>query len=173
MPFHHAPVVSTTSASPPRDAAGVLVHDGAGHVLLGLQRGGWSSFSGKSEAWDATPRDTALRECDEETLYVLHDAVRACVPADPTLVSHTPSGKVFRLFEARIPMDRSVEQRFECVRRSGAHARAVGCGETRRVRWFHVHELGGVKLRRSLANDLHRLVALVGGASGGEPNDRR
>lgn len=138
--------------------AGVVVHDGAGHVLLGLQRDGWSSFAGKGEAGE-TPEQTAVRECGEETLFVLQDRLPALGP--PIMTSVTPRGVAFHLFEAKVPHDSMLPTRFDAVRRSQRFLHVKGCRETRHVRWFRVDRLHEVRLRPSFRTDLGCIVAAL------------
>lgn len=140
-------------------SAGVIVHDGKGRLLLGLQRDGWSSFSGKAEEGE-TPRQTAVRECAEETLHTLLDAPFT-IGQTPLLTSVTPSGRTFYLFEGRLPYDPDIERRFASVRSSGVYATHTGCQETRRVRWYRTDSLDRVRLRSSFHTDAARIVAAI------------
>ena len=141
-----------------RHSAGVIVHDGEGKVLLGLHRDGWTSFAGKGEGGE-TPRETALREFAEETLFVLGD--RLHVDAAPAVTSLTPSGRAFYMFSARTPHDTSLEEDFERVRQSRRYASTEGCDETCALRWFDADELSRVRVRPSFRADLDRILATV------------
>ena len=150
-----------SSAPRPAHSAGVLVHDGAGRVLLGLHRDGWTSFAGKAEPGE-TPRQTALRECGEETLFVLGDGLD--VEAAPALTSRTPSGRAFHMYAARLAREGQgaaeggVCAAFARARASGRYGGVAGCDETRELRWFEPHELDGVRVRPSFRADLARLL---------------
>lgn len=102
--------------TPERWAAGVLpvavTPEGAVVALLGkdnASKGGrWSDFAGGGEACDAAPRDTALRELDEETGGVV------CVDLEGALefTSTTPSGKTLHRYVVRVPFDEDLPKRF-------------------------------------------------------------
>ena len=136
----------------------MIVHDGEGKVLLGLHRDGWTSFAGKGEG-DETPRETAVRECAEETLFVMGG--RLDVDDAPAVTSLTPSGRAFYMFSARTPHDASLEEEFERARGSGKYASVEGCDETRALRWFDEEELASVRVRPSFRADLDRILSIV------------
>lgn len=143
--------------------AGVVLHDGDGRILLGMQRDGWSTFAGKSEG-DETPWQTARRECNEETLFVLSAKLEES-PMAELMTSSTPSGMRFHLFALQIPYDATLPTQFEDVRKSCVHAQRPGCAETRALRWFRADELvqpaAHLKLRPSFQIDVGRIVASV------------
>lgn len=140
-------------------SAGIVVHDGCGRLLLGLQRGGWSSFSGKSERAES-PKETARRECDEETLFVLRGHIAAAT-LDTPLVSTTPSGGVFHLYFLQIPHIPNLPRAFDAARRSGEFAHMDGCAETKRLSWFTQRDLPLVRLRVPFRMDLSRILECV------------
>lgn len=139
--------------------AGVIIHDGQGRLLLGLQRDGWSTFAGKGEAGE-TPRQTAMRECGEETLFVLADD-RLDVAEHPLITSTTPRGRTFHLYQARTPYDSLLPQTFDDVRTSKMYNEWRGCRETQKLGWFRVHELRTLRLRPSFRQDLDQIVAAL------------
>lgn len=142
-------------------AAGVLIHDGCGHVLLGLQRGRWSSFSGKAEPGETAAR-TAVRECNEETLYVLSDALRTVnMEAQPRLDTRTPKGNIFHLYVLRVVHDASLPDAFARVRAARTYSDASGCNETDALAWLRLDRLSRHRLRSSLRCDLARVRRIV------------
>ncbi len=104
------------SGDPGRWAAGVLpvavTPGGAVVTLLGrdhARKGGrWSDFAGGGEACDAAPRDTALRELDEET----GGLVRLRLDDALEFTSTTPSGKRLHRYVVRVPFDEDLPARF-------------------------------------------------------------
>jgi 8-oxo-dGTP pyrophosphatase MutT (NUDIX family) len=140
-------------------SAGVLIHDGRGHVLLGLQRGRWASFSGKAEPGE-TPAQTATRECHEETLFVLGERLRD-LDAHPRLESITPKGHVFHLYVLRLEHDAALPGAFERVRAAQTYRTAAGCNETDALMWLRWDDLPRLRLRSSLRNDLARVRRIV------------
>lgn len=165
MRSHRREAAAPFSSAPrPAHSAGVLVHDGAGRVLLGLHRDGWTSFAGKAEPGE-TPRQTALRECGEETLFVLGDGLE--VEEAPALTSRTPSGRAFHMYAARLARGGRGERAdagddvcaaFARARASGRYGGVEGCDETRELRWFEAHDLDRVRVRPSFRADLARLL---------------
>ena len=145
-------------ACPPamRHAAGMLIHDGKGMVLLGLHREGWTTFSGKMMEGE-TPYETALRECHEETAYSIDVCDRE---ADRPMLSTSPRGLQFYLYPVRVPFDRSVPGRFRANLARYSHL--PECRETRRLAWFHWDRLPR-RLRPSFAKDLDAMRAHVYG----------
>jgi 8-oxo-dGTP pyrophosphatase MutT (NUDIX family) len=152
----------------PPHGAGVLVHDGHRRLLLGLHRDGWTTFAGKAEPGE-TPQETALRECGEETLFVLPASLS--LSAEPLFTSRTPGGRPFYLYgvAGRI-FDKeaaALPGTFAAVRRSRRYAATPGCGETRALRWFGFDELRTARLRPSFRTDVQRIVAVLEGEEGG------
>ena len=125
-------------------------------MLLGLQRGGWSSFSGKSERGE-NPEETAKRECDEETLFILRDHL-ASSTLDTPLVSITPRGNTFYLYFLRIPYIAELPRAFDSARKSGEFAHMDGCAETKRLSWFTQEDLMLVRLRKPFQMDMSRIL---------------
>lgn len=184
-------MLSSSQQGSQKYSAGVLVHDGCGNVLLGCHRDGWTSFSGKCEPEDGgLPRRTAMRECREETLGVLGEEVLSASIADvPFLVSHTPSGRPFYLFEAVLPSSPDVSARFECTKASRLSV-APETIESTALRWFRSGELlhahrcvgagaatvgraqrkrrRGVWLRPSFAADLQEILSSLPGSNDGQ-----
>lgn len=146
----------------PPHGAGVIVHDGHGHLLLGLHRDGWTTFAGKAEPGE-TPQQTALREFGEETLFVLQGAT---LSAEPLLSSATPAGRPFYLYGVTVERDEALPKAFAAVRASRRHAATPGCAETRALRWFGAAEVQKSRLRPSFRADVERIVAAVAEAGG-------
>lgn len=148
------------AAAPLRHGAGVIVHDGAGKVLLGLQKDGWASFGGKAENAE-TPVETARRECGEETLFVI-----SCVdhPLVPMMTSVTPRGRAFHLFSMRIAHDPGVVQRFDAARDSGEYAARRECCETRQIGWFALEDVSRLTLRPSFRADVAVIIDALRGS---------
>lgn len=140
-------------------SAGVVVHDGNGRLLLGLQRDGWSSFAGKGETGE-TPRQTALREFGEETLFLFGDD-RLDVSHTPLTVSTTPRGRTFYLYDAVTRHDPGLAQTFDALRSSKRYHEWKGCRETEKIGWFPVHTLSTLRLRPSFRQDLAGIVAAL------------
>lgn len=150
---------ATVARFSPPHGAGVIVHSGRGHLLLGLHRDGWTTFAGKAEP-DETPRQTALRELGEETLFVLQDAPLR-LTAEPLLSSTTPAGRPFFLYGALLERDEALPVAFEEARASRRHAATPGCDETKALRWFGLAELQKSRLRPSFRADVDRIVAAI------------
>jgi 8-oxo-dGTP pyrophosphatase MutT (NUDIX family) len=129
-------------------AAGVLPFH-AGHVLLGLERRGWSGFSGRSEPHEQDPAATALREFREESAHAfaltpddLHDA--ACVH------TRTPRNADFYIFLVPLPRTEADPERFR-------HARLQAVRPVERekveVRWVPVEAVASLRLAPSFRSD--------------------
>lgn len=157
----------------PAHGAGVFVHDGRGRVLLGLQRDGWTTFAGKAEPGEA-PRQTALRECHEETLFVLSKHLQ--VSETPSFTSKTPTGRPFYLFSAHTPHDETLPDAFAQFRMSRRFAHLPGCRETRALRWFGIAGLLSgrtkVRMRPSFRAELAEISAALCTAPVGAPSTR-
>ena len=139
-----------------RHAAGMLIHDGNGKVLLGLHRDGWTTFSGKMKDGE-TPFDTALRECREETAYSVDVRER---DAGRPMLSTSPRGLRFFLYPVEVPYDSAVPGRFRANLLRYSHL--PECQETRKLAWFRWDQLPR-RLRPSFAKDLEAMRSHVHG----------
>lgn len=141
-------------------SAGIMVYDSNGRVLLGLQRGYWSSFSGKSE-YGETPRETARRELNEETLYTMKNEM-ASEKLDSVMISETPRGNFFYMFFMRFEGDGThVKQRFQDNRTSKEYCDIAGCDETQRLSWFSRKDIHKIRIRPSLVKDMNYIFRII------------
>ncbi len=141
--------------------AGVTVYDRKGNILLGRQRGRWSSFSGKSKRGE-TPSETARRECNEETLFAMSERVDV-VDLGRALVTTTPKGGRFYMFFFLFDGDKkALQDKFFANRASERYKHIEGCDETSCIRWFSKGDLVRCsQLRDSLVQDLGVILRTV------------
>jgi len=136
-------------------AAGVLPFAGR-QVLLGLEKRGWSAFSGTGAPHE-TPTETAARELSEETARILH-VDQADLAASQCIVTFTPMRREFYLYLVDMTRGASLEDvAAEFQRRRQGTAEAP-LREKLRVCWFDLHEVGRLRLAPSFCADLGRIV---------------
>jgi 8-oxo-dGTP pyrophosphatase MutT (NUDIX family) len=133
------------------ECAGVLIHDGNGNVLLGRhQSGGWTTFSGKGENGESD-KDTAFRECNEESLFVFtsEHMWKKIITCDNVFRSKTPTGKVFSLFIIETESSADTISLFK--------ERVTSDNEIQEIRWFSWDCISSIPLRQGFCRDLKNL----------------
>ena len=127
------------------DSAGILPFT-ASSVLLGLHRGGWTTLSGKREEGE-TVKQAAMREFQEETNHLCSalDLCRLCSHRTTVFTSSTPRGFRFALLCVRVDDEGALDP---------AAFRASHGGEISELRWVRWADVGKLRVRNGLRQDL-------------------
>jgi len=136
-------------------AAGVLPFAGR-QVLLGLEKRGWSAFSGTGAPHE-TPAKTASRELSEETARILH-VDQADLAASQCIVTVTPMRRAIYLYLVDMTRCASLEDMAIEFQWRHQGTTEAPLREKLRVCWFDLDEVGRLRLAPSFRADLSRII---------------
>lgn len=151
------------------DAAGVLMYrkitEGSSlHVLLNLQKGGWSTFGGRSVDGE-TAIETASRELHEETKGVFERSVAATALSTCSFLdSITPSGRTFRLYVLdwdSVDTFLSPDTFVSLFRTKDVRHMDACFKEAIDIEWIPASNLRRLRLRAPLYKDLKKVESIL------------
>lgn len=142
--------------------AGILpiYHDhGTTFLLLGKEKGGWSTFSGKQEG-DEDSTSTAIREFHEETAHTFPFVTRDYVKNNTKTVitSKTPSGKTIDLFIVDFSQTEHEKRATETFIENRSKAASSFEKEKTEIKWIDIYKVRDLKLRYCFYKDFPRIL---------------
>lgn len=145
--------------------AGILpyiVKDGQCKILLGKEKGKWSTFSGKQEETESF-ETTALREFHEETAHTFPFVTDAFFNrnAKGYMDSTTPTGKVIRLYFVNFSECTEQELSTEAFVTNRDISTSPYEKEKTELRWVELEQASSLKLRYCFYKDLVRIKNLI------------